>query len=722
MALLLLWGGAGAVNGWAWNPAPNGRVVAIVPRGNGQVLVAGHFTEIGGVFRPGLAMLNPDGTVDPQYSVTFTPETAAVTALTVSGNAVFLSGTFTRVNDVEQGRIARFTFLTEGGWILGSHSVSQWGEPLTQPARQIIHPERDGPVYFIGPDGGREVALESGVTLQDLPVPADYRKTILAFQGALYVGGMGGVAGRTGIQRLIGHVGAWEPDPDFNADGGGFNNWVQTLAADVGGEVFVAAGNFTQYNQQPAPHLTQLRPDGSLNHPPFPVDAPDGTVNTLVRDTPVPPGQAPDWFIGGTFSRIGDQARVGIARLTRSGYGVEAFNAHVEISFNGLPDVAALATTAEHLYVGGLFGASAKGAWRNNLLRLDKETGALDVTCPRPGPPGTALVADLHARPGDVVTLAVPENTGGSFSAPWPRGFPEPERAQIRWTKDGHPLTPSTEDRWSHTLTDARPEDSGLYAVELENALGRGTLTFRLQVTADPATAELTIYDPDGTQNPSPWQGGMLWPVVWGPPTGEALDIDLSFDGGATWTTVAEGITDYGHHLVRRGNPYPFGAYAIPVPERVTDQAKIRLRRSGSDAPAALSPGTFSIEPPTLPRIGEWRMAHFGTAENAGPAADDFDGDLDGLPNVVEYAFDTSPTDPNPPPVFAPRVVDGKLAITLPQIRRDIVLTVEQSGDLATWTETATSQSRPETPAWTVRVPADASAGFLRVNVHRPFP
>jgi hypothetical protein len=283
-------------------------------------------------------------------------------------------------------------------------------------------------------------------------------------------------------------------------------------------------------------------------------------------------------------------------------------------------------------------------------------------------------------------------------------------------------MPPPAEDPWSQTLADVRSEDSGLYTVELENQIGAGTLSFRLQVAEDPVDVELTIYDPDGVENPYPWQGGVLWPVVWGPATGEALDIDISLDGGATWTTVAPGITDYGHHQTWEASPYLFASYSIPVPKVETDQAKIRLRRSGSSEPAALSPGTFQIVPTTIPTIEDWRMTHFNTAENNGIAADDFDADHDRQTNLVEYAFGTLPTQSNPPHDFDAKISNGNFEITVPLIRNDIVLVVEQSQDLATWTPVASSQSQSTGSDWKVRVPMDTKAKFLRVKVSRPFP
>ncbi|MDB4673240.1 carbohydrate-binding protein [Verrucomicrobiales bacterium] len=48
---------------------------------------------------------------------------------------------------------------------------------------------------------------------------------------------------------------------------------------------------------------------------------------------------------------------------------------------------------------------------------------------------------------------------------------------------------------------------------------------------------------------------------------------------------------------------------------------------------------------PTNSALDEWRFANFGTYENSGIAADDYDADSDGLANLVEYATGLNPND-----------------------------------------------------------------------------
>lgn len=57
--------------------------------------------------------------------------------------------------------------------------------------------------------------------------------------------------------------------------------------------------------------------------------------------------------------------------------------------------------------------------------------------------------------------------------------------------------------------------------------------------------------------------------------------------------------------------------------------------------------------------IEAWRLFHFGTTANTGNAADSFDYDMDGISNLLEYAFGLNPKDPSDLQLPTPTLVDG---------------------------------------------------------------
>ncbi len=122
----------------------------------------------------------------------------------------------------------------------------------------------------------------------------------------------------------------------------------------------------------------------------------------------------------------------------------------------------------------------------------------------------------------------------------------------------------------------------------------------------------------------------------------------------------------------------------------------------------------------------QWRLTHFGTTSNTGPAADLADPDGDGLPNLLEYALNLVPTAPSLGPTLslAP-TLPHSLALTFLRARAELTYTVEASSTLApeSWQIIATN---PGTVGQQVTVTDSVSLGpatprrFLRLRVTIP--
>jgi hypothetical protein len=120
-----------------------------------------------------------------------------------------------------------------------------------------------------------------------------------------------------------------------------------------------------------------------------------------------------------------------------------------------------------------------------------------------------------------------------------------------------------------------------------------------------------------------------------------------------------------------------------------------------------------------------WRQTYFGTTANTGTAADSAVSNLDGLPNLIEYALGGTPTVANSaiPPKLGTVTIDDETYLTLtftPQ-RSDITYTIEVSGDLTgDWTSIPLSglltMGQTYTHTDTIAV-ATGAPRFIRLSV-----
>jgi hypothetical protein len=114
-----------------------------------------------------------------------------------------------------------------------------------------------------------------------------------------------------------------------------------------------------------------------------------------------------------------------------------------------------------------------------------------------------------------------------------------------------------------------------------------------------------------------------------------------------------------------------------------------------------------------------WRQHYFGSTENSGDGADTADPDGDGMTNLLEYAFGSSPKEAAQTRAPVPSVASNQLAITFPLLRQSLTYTVEASSDLVSWstvtyTPVTVGQSQTVTDSVTL---GSGSKRFLRVVV-----
>ncbi len=124
----------------------------------------------------------------------------------------------------------------------------------------------------------------------------------------------------------------------------------------------------------------------------------------------------------------------------------------------------------------------------------------------------------------------------------------------------------------------------------------------------------------------------------------------------------------------------------------------------------------------TLSTQETWRQTHFGTFSNAGNNADSADFDLDGLPNLIEYAFGLNPTQGVSRALPVPQVNGSNyvLSFTRPVGVSGVTYVAEWSATLApgSWVSIPNTGTAPQ---HTFSVPLSGNSQvFVRLKVTTP--
>ncbi|MGA7161809.1 MAG: T9SS type A sorting domain-containing protein [Bacteroidota bacterium] len=297
--------------------ASGGDVYAVAPDNSGGWYLGGAFTHVGGISRKNFAHVNPDMSVDTNW--TLYPDDA-VYAILVSGSTVYLGGAFKNI-------------------ILTSTSHS------SRRNLAALDASRDTLLSW-NPRGNNTVLS-------------------LALSGStMYAGGMfttiGGAAGTDTLPRnyiaaidtLTGVATSWTP----NANGA-----VNAIA--ISGSTLYAGGSFDTIGVGDSlrNHIAAL--DTSMGIATAWNPNTDAAVNTIV----VPPSGG-FIYAGGNFATVGGTSRSRIAAIDTATGLVTSWNP------NAAGRVNSIVLSGSSLYVGGVF-THIGGAFRNHLAEVDTITG-----------------------------------------------------------------------------------------------------------------------------------------------------------------------------------------------------------------------------------------------------------------------------------------------------------------------------------------------------------
>jgi hypothetical protein len=180
-----------------------------------------------------------------------------------------------------------------------------------------------------------------------------------------------------------------------------------------------------------------------------------------------------------------------------------------------------------------------------------------------------------------------------------------------------------------------------------------------MRLDNDPATSQLSISGSTAVR----WLRGGSAPEV------RDVTFDLKPSGSPDWTRLGS--------AARIGGGWELSGLTLP--------ARGTLRAQAYAGASVIEAVTSFVRD-----AAAWRLQHFGTEDNTGPAADDADPDNDGLTNFTEFAFDLHPLDrtSNTLPEFIHNGTTFTATFTVPEGREDVIYSAESSPTLqpGTWT------------------------------------
>ncbi|MCX6854042.1 MAG: choice-of-anchor D domain-containing protein [Verrucomicrobia bacterium] len=319
-------------------PNPNGQVTAVAVQPDGKILIAGAFTQVGGIARSYLARLMSDGTLD----ATFAPVMDnTVNSLVVQRDGkIVIGGNFSTVNAVTRSRIARL--MPDGS--LDSGFVA----------------DADANVYalLILPDGKIAVAgvfdVISGVSRTKLArlnadgsVDSGFNPVLngntvgitLQTNGKLIVTGDFTTVDGVSRQRLVRLNADGTPDSSFADPLLNGTAWCAAVQRD--GKILIG-GEFTSAGGSARLHIARLLANGTLDSA-FDPGA-DDAVNVILL-------QADGRLVtAGQFTNIAGLARRRLARLNVDGTLDSSFIAELDARATTLAKLA-----DGRLLAGGIF-------------------------------------------------------------------------------------------------------------------------------------------------------------------------------------------------------------------------------------------------------------------------------------------------------------------------------------------------------------------------------
>jgi hypothetical protein len=500
-----------------WNPNPDNEVTALAVSGR-TLYAGGYFGTIGGHKRESIAAVdratgratdwNPKATghdiedADVEIAV-------GVTALAVSGHAIYAGGFFNSIGGKPRRNIAALN--TRSGRATKWNPHAGGSESTVNALTATKHTVYVGGAFrSIGARPRSNAAALDAATGRATawrPDPSREVNALAASDSAVYLGGsfdtVGGGQARNHLAALDATTGAltdWNPDADDS---------VSALAAANG--TIYAGGRFTAIGGQPRERLAAFAAaTGELT----PWNPGVGLVGRSIADVVALAPSGSIVYAGGVFTTIGGQARHNLAALDAATGEATGWSPDPDAG------VIALTVSGSTIYVGGYF-SSIGGQPRSRLAALDAVTGTAADWNPAPSPATGDGVIEALQMDGSTIYV------GGHFTSIG--GQPRNNIAALN-TSDATATAwnPSAESSSHPEVKALALSGSTVYAGGAFSAIG-GQRRFSI-AALDTATGTATDWGPTpnqvvyaiATSGPTVYVGGQFTRIGNGPQQGFA--------------------------------------------------------------------------------------------------------------------------------------------------------------------------------------------------------
>jgi len=360
--------------------------VSLAVQTDGKILIGGYFTSYNGVAIKHIARLNTDGTLDTTFNLGVGPDSTVRKIIAQSNGKILIIGDFLTYNTISRRGIAQ---LNDDGTLDTTFNPGTGANGIESIALQA-----DGKIliggYFpsyngasrscfaqLNADGSLNSNFISGVGPN-----SSVREIVIQPSGKILIGGAFTSYNNIPINRIARLNADGTLDTTFDP-GTGANESVSLIAVQATGKM-VIAGSFTSYNDTQIGDIAQLNSNGSLdtaflNPGGFQIGAQIIVFSTVLQSD----GKI---LIGGGFLSYNGVSRNRIARLNTDGTLDTSFNPGT--GANGTIFSIAEQTDGKIL-IGGTF-TTFNGVSKNRITRLNAD-GTPDTTF-NPGTGANAMV------------------------------------------------------------------------------------------------------------------------------------------------------------------------------------------------------------------------------------------------------------------------------------------------------------------------------------------